>query len=320
MDLSSSKMKVFKGIDSISGEIPSSVITIGNYDGVHLGHQTIIRELVAQSNAMGIPSILYTFDPHPQIALRPERDLPLLTIPGEKRRLLSDLGIDCLVEEPFTKEFASIEPAYFFEHYLMDRLGCRALFVGYDFCFGRGRSGNLDMLRELCARRNIELKIFPAKEVGGVICSSSQVRTLLLDGDVESAANLLGRYYSYEGHVVEGEKRGRTIGIPTANLKTAPKLMLKTGVYAVKVTHNQAKLFGICNIGVRPTFEGSSRVSIETHIFDWNNSIYGESIQLEFVKRLRDERRFASVDLLRDQIEKDIIDAKGILRAPERRS
>ncbi|MBL7715697.1 MAG: bifunctional riboflavin kinase/FAD synthetase [Bdellovibrionales bacterium] len=294
------------------------VVTIGNFDGVHLGHQEILRVTRTQAQRAGADWGVFTFRPHPQIALRPELQLKLLQTYDEKIQILKEMGVPRVIEQPFSREFSTTSSERFFQDTLVKSLGATAIVVGYDFAFGKGRAGGLERLGELCAAAGVELTVVPALRLNGEAVSSSRIRRLLEAGDVETAAQLLGRCFYYQGVVIRGDSRGRKIGFPTLNLMPGEKLHLPNGVYATWTWINQKRYPSVTNIGVRPTFakEGQpAPVIIETHVLDASGDWYGEPVRTEAVKKLRDEKKFSGVDELRTQIQKDIDQARQILGA-----
>jgi riboflavin kinase/FMN adenylyltransferase len=319
-------METFRGIQTISCSFSQPVVTIGNFDGVHLGHQQIIRLAIEKAKSRGGTSIAYTFRPHPQQALNPGAHLQLLTTYDEKLELLGQTGLDVTVEEPFSREFSTVSPNEFFNEMLLKRLGARAIVVGYDFAFGKERQGHLQALEELCRGAGVELTVVSPQRVDGEVASSSKIRQHLLAGEVENATRLLGREFHYRGIVVKGEGRGRKLGFPTANLQIENKLTLPYGVYATwarcEALFPGQLLPSVTNVGVRPTFqstasseEGAKELPalVETHLFDRTVDLYGNIFEVRFVKRLREERRFPNVEALKSQIFADAALAKSLL-------
>ena len=281
-------------------------IAIGNFDGVHAGHRSVLGKLLALAAAAGIPAWVYTFDPAPTAVLVPERHQPrLLTLP-RKLELLAALGINGVVVEAFTPAFAAQTAEAFARRTLVDRLGASVIVVGWDFRFGAGRGGDFDALR--AALPGATLEQVPPLLVDDAPVSSSRVRRLIAAGDVTGAAALLGRPHRIAGEVVHGDARGRTIGVPTANLSLPPELCLPAhGVYAVHALGRQAVL----NLGVRPTFGGSA-LRAEVHILDWEGDLYGQVLAVDVITRIRGEQRFESVEALKRQIAADITVARAV--------
>ena len=298
-------MKVYYSIDEVPF-VGNAVLTIGNFDGVHLGHVHILESLVAQESD-GLQSMVVTMWPHPRKVLNPELEgLRFLTSIEEKIHLLQVIGIDHLLIIPFTKAFAELTAFDFVKDILHDRIGVKKIVLGYDHCFGKNREGDLAFLSKYTQVFNYQLQEIPKQEVDSLAVSSSQIRHFLESGKLLEAKALLGRNYSLSGLVVEGNKLGRTIGYPTANLSllVEEKLIPKNGVYAVRVNVGEGWYKGMMNIGYRPTVGGSS-VSLEVHIFDFSQDIYGQTISVEFVHYLREEQKFGSLEALKGQLQND---------------
>lgn len=312
-------MKVYEAPPT-AGELRGAAIAIGNFDGVHLGHRRLLEHAVADARARGAPAAALTFWPHPVRVLAPELAPRLITSRGRRRELLAESGLDAVVEQPFDAGFAAL-PAERFTELLLDGLGARTLVVGYDFTYGRGRAGRTEQLRHECALRSARLVVVEPVEVNGLVVSSTKVREFILAGHVEGAGALLGRPFDLEGPVVRGAGRGRTIGIPTANLAVPPELLPALGVYAVRVRLPSGEVVpGACNVGLNPTFRPESTVglsavpvSIEVHLLDRELDLYGQTLRVAFVARLRDERRFPGVDALVTQIRADLVEARRLL-------
>jgi riboflavin kinase/FMN adenylyltransferase len=312
-------MEIVKGIKDLGGRaLRGTVLTIGNFDGVHLGHCEILRTVCEKAKARAVPGIAaaYTFKPHPQVALRPGANVQLLSTYDEKLKLLERAGMDLVIEEPFSREFSTVSPELFFSDVVLRLLSAEAIVVGYDFAFGKERQGHLPALQEFCQKTGVELTIVPPHRMAGEVVSSSRIRQHLLSGEIEAAARLLGRPFSYHGVVSRGEGRGRKIGFPTANLSPENKLVLPYGVYATWTLWDGKKTPSITNIGVRPTFgDKELPVLIETHLMDMTEDLYGCQLEVSFVRRLREERRFSGIDQLKEQIVKDVAQARAILAA-----
>lgn len=314
-------MDLYQGIQKLSRSLTRPVLTIGNFDGVHLGHRHIISLAVEKARRRGGTAVGFTFRPHPQVALRPETHLGLLSTYDEKQELLAGAGLDVLIEEPFSREFSTISPEVFFTETILRRIGAEAVVVGYDFAFGKERQGHLGALEAFCKSSGVELTVVPPQRIGGEIASSSRIRQHLLAGEVPEANALLGRSFSYKGVVIKGEGRGRKLGFPTANLKLENKLALPYGVYATRAkceTLEPGKVFSsVTNIGVRPTFQSDSAhelpALVETHILDFDSDLYGSAIEVFFVERLREERKFSGIEALKAQIIADIGQTRAIL-------
>jgi riboflavin kinase/FMN adenylyltransferase len=289
-----------------------TVLTIGAFDGVHRGHQALIGAVVARARATDRLAALITFHPHPVMVLAPERAPHFLTTPGEKMALVEGLGIDLVVLLPFNRQVAALSARDFMAK-VSKRLQLRELWVGADFALGRNREGDVPRLRELAQDLGYEVRIFEPLALEGDVISSSRIRDLLKAGQVQEVAELLGRYPSLSGEVVPGAQRGHGLGFPTANLEIRPERAVPAdGVYAVFAVLGTERFPAVANIGVRPTFDNGQR-TVETHIFDFDRDLYGCDLVIEFVARLRDERRFEHVNDLLAQIEQDSQAAHQIL-------
>lgn len=293
----------------------ASAVTIGNFDGVHRGHQEIFRRLIAAAREIGGESVAYTFDPHPMKVLRPEAAPPVITPLEKKIKLIRAQGVDVLVCERFTDAFAAQLPEDFVREVLVERLRARRLFVGYDYRFGKGRAGNIDLLRELGGRWGFTVDVTEALRVGDRIVSSTLIRDLVAEGRVEEAAEYLGRYYFFRGRVVEGQGRGRKMGFPTANLAPETEVLPAAGVYAVFVDVEGRRCEGAMNVGVNPTFGESRGLQLEVFLLDYDGDLYGKSLRVHFVERVREERRFPSVEALVEQISKDVAHIRERLKS-----
>lgn len=286
-----------------------AIVTVGNYDGVHLGHQAILRSMLSEKKAEGGKVVVLSFSPHPIFVLAPDKQVSLIYDEDEKREALESMGVDLLIQQKFDRAFASISAEAFFNEILVDQLRMKSLHVGYDFKFGKGKSGTVELLQRWCHDSEIHFVRHSPVIVDGFPCSSTRIRECLATGDVRKAAELLGRLFSYQGIVVKGNQRGRQIGFPTANLKINPKITLPLGVYATQTTHAGKTYRSVTNIGRRPTFHGADEevpVAIETHILGFSEEIYGETIRVEFFSRIRAEKKFESVDDLINQINLDV--------------
>ncbi len=287
------------------------VLALGNFDGVHLGHQAIFRHVRSRAQAIQGTGMVFTFEPHPLRVLRPEHAPPLLSTFEQKMQLIAAEGIEIGLRIPFTDVFAQQQPDEFIQEVLCRTIGARELVVGYDFRFGHQRAGTVEYLQEAAATYGYKVTVVSAISVAGLTVSSSNIRQLVRRGEVEDASRLLGRYYAIEGSVVEGFRRGRTIGFPTANVQSINEIVPQTGVYAVRVTWRDKRLNGVANVGYNPTF-GNEALSVEAHLFNFEADLYGETIRVEFVRKIRDERKFDSVDALIAQITQDAEQARAI--------
>jgi len=294
--------------------IHNTWLTIGSFDGVHIGHQQLIHELNHCAHQARAKSVVLTFYPHPTVILRERTDAFYLTTPSEKVKLLEELGIDIIITHPFTFELSQ-STAREFILYLQEHLRFHQLWVGYDFALGKGREGNVNYLKIIGGEFNYQVNIVEPVITGVQIVSSSQIRNLLLEGSVDEANNMLGRPYKVTGVVIHGDGRGKSIGIPTANLETGnEKLIPGTGVYACRAQIRDELYLAAVNIGTRPTFESADQRShIEAHILDYTDDLYGYQISIEFIAKLRGEKRFHSVEELLKQIHNDINKTREIV-------
>lgn len=292
-------------------ELKGSVVTLGNFDGVHFGHMKILSRVLGRARLLGVPAVVYTFEPHPLKVVAPHRSPQLLLDVNDKVRLLKETGIDCLVLARFTKGFAAKHPREFVEEELAsNRVG--EVWVGHDFSFGRGRTGTVEYLKELGNELGFKVVVASAHKRGGEVVSSSRIRGLVKDGKVEKAAALLGRRYSVRGRVVRGRKVGKGLGFPTANISVTSELLPGDGVYAGYAVVNGFRYDAAINVGSAPTFNVGGR-RIEAHLLDFKGNLYGKRVEIVFVKKLRDVTAFASKQALVSQIERDIKKARTLL-------
>ena len=296
-----------------TGRDPGSVVTVGTFDGVHLAHAEIIREVVSRAKMREGRSVVVTFDPHPKQVVGPAgRPVELLSTIGERIDLIGTLGVDILLVLEFTYAFSRISPRDFYCTYIVDGTGVDEVIVGYDHMFGRDRTAGIDDLVKLGKEFDFSVFAVHPFTVEGVTVSSTVIRNALGAGDVEKAARFLGRPYSLGGTVVRGDGRGRTIGFPTANIHpgSPSKIVPAHGVYAVGVRLGNEQYYGMMNIGFRPTVATVSRETLEVHLFDFDRDIYGEQVAVSFLRRLRDERKFDSLSDLVEQLGKDREEAR----------
>lgn len=305
-------MKIVRGSKNITGPLSHPAVAIGNFDGVHLGHQSVVRKAVEQARRNNGVSAVLTFEPHPLKILAPEKVPPLLTTFRKKMELMEQCGIDMVICEAFDRRFADQEPEQFVEEVLVKAIGVKEVTVGFDYAFGKGRQGTIPRLREMGGKWDFAVHVVGPVTVDGRPVSSSRIREALDAGDVESAARRLGRPYSLEGAVVKGFRAGGGIGFPTANIDPGEALVPGGGVYAVYVAHKNRRYPGVANIGFNPTFH-RKRLSVEAHILDFDEQIYGQEIEAFFIKRIRGEIEFKSADELAEQIRKDAAEAKTLL-------
>jgi riboflavin kinase / FMN adenylyltransferase len=292
-------------------KLDRSWLTIGSFDGVHKGHQEIIRRLSAGAQAAGAPAVVLSFYPHPSVVLGKRKHSFYLTSPEDRAELLAKLGADIVITHPFNREIAQMSARDFIV-YLCERLNMERLWVGYDFALGRGREGNVPTLRTLGEEFGFNVEEMQPVKLKGQVVSSSHIRSLLQNGDVETAARFLGRPYRLSGRVVSGEGRGRTLGIPTANLNLWEETLVPApGVYVTRVNALGAEHGAVTNVGFRPTFEPApSAPRVETLLLDYSGDLYGEYMHLDFLFRLREERKFADAESLLRQIDQDIEEAR----------
>jgi riboflavin kinase / FMN adenylyltransferase len=283
-----------------------STVTVGSFDGVHLGHQAVLREIASRAVEAGRSSVLVTFEPHPLEVVNPQAAPPLLTTGPERREILAQTPLDYVFFLRFDRRLAAFTPEQFVRDVLLARCDMRELVIGQDHGFGRGRSGDVDTLRRLGTALGFDVDVVDDVDVADQHVSSSRIRRAVGGGDLATAASMLGRPYSVSGIVGEGERRGRQIGVPTINLTGVPpqKLLPPDGVYAVRVEWRGGHAGGMMNQGPKPTFQDGRR-SLEAHLFGFEGDLYGEWVKIEWVRRLRDVRRFASVEQLRQQLEHD---------------
>lgn len=295
---------------------PHAVLTTGTFDGVHLGHQAILTYLVARAAQIGGTPTIVTFDPHPREVLTGER-VPLLTTIAERAAYAGDLGVERMVVVPFTRELASLEPEAYVDQLLLGTIGLREAVIGFDHHFGRNRRGTRALLEELGSTRGFTVDVIPEQVIRGTSVSSSAIRHLLMDaGDAAGAAVLLGREYTFAGTVVPGDGRGKTIGYPTANVEPADgrKIIPASGVYAVRADVSGGRSAGgMMNVGRRPTFETDGSLTVEVHLFGIDEDLYGQTLTIHVVDRLRSERRFDGVDALVAQLGEDRVAAEKAL-------
>jgi riboflavin kinase/FMN adenylyltransferase len=287
-------------------------LTIGNFDGVHLGHNHLLRVVMDRAAQHGLTSLAVTFDPHPLRVIRGHTP-PFLTPTRQKLELLKAQGLDYVLCLEFTQDMARLSPEDFVHSYLVRQLKCRYLVIGHDYTFGRGGAGNYDTLLELGQKHGFSTERIEALTINGEVVSSTRIRELIQQGRVDEAKPLLGRHFQVEGTVVEGSRRGGPIlNVPTANLEVAQELVPKPGVYAVRAEHKGVSLPGVANVGHNPTFNQKA-LSVEVHLFQFSGDLYGEHLRVAFVSRLRGEIRFSGVEELKEQIHRDIREGKRLL-------
>jgi riboflavin kinase/FMN adenylyltransferase len=304
-------MKLLHSLEEITDELHGGAVSIGNFDGVHCGHAKIVETLRAHARAMDGPSVVFTFDPHPVRLLRPDNAPPPLTWTRRKAQLLGELGINALVAYPTDEALLKLSAEDFFQQIIAGALQAKAVVEGPNFHFGHGRRGNVEMLQTLCERTNIECSIVQAAVDCQELVSSSRIRGLLRDGHVQQAIKLLGRPYRLRGMVTHGAQRGSKLGFPTANLAAIDTLIPGPGVYAGKAILREQTHSAAINVGHNPTF-GESVNKVEVHLLDFDESIYGEPLEVDFIARLRDIQPFPSQDALQQQLHKDVAETRQL--------
>ena len=302
-------MKVFNDFDEII-KVPNAVLTIGTFDGVHIGHQKIIKQINELATKKDGESILFTFFPHPRMVIFPDNHgLKLIQTQDEKLRKLERMGLENVVVYPFTKEFSRLTGTQFVRDFLVNKLGVKTIVIGYDHQFGRNREGTLELLHELAPIYDFEVVEIEAQDIDDVNVSSTKIRTAIQEGDVKTAHLYLGEPFELNGKVVRGQQIGRKIGFPTANIEIGDslKLLPKNGVYAVKcqLENSNDKIWGMLNIGCRPTVASKDEISIEVHLFDFEEDLYGQIIFVEFLDHVRDEVKFTDLEALKEQLKVD---------------
>jgi riboflavin kinase/FMN adenylyltransferase len=303
-------MKIFHGIENANIAKPT-VLTLGVFDGLHLGHQRIMQTVVESSKATNAVATAITFDPHPRAVLHPESAPPLLQTLDQRLANLEVLGIEQAIVVKFDRDFASQPAEDFLSNIVRERLHAREVYLGKGFAFGKDRGGNIELLRRLGGELGFMADEVDEVQLRGSRISSSAIRKLLNDGRVNLARRMLGRPYGVEGVIIRGNRRGHTIGFPTANLKPHNRVIPKYGVYATATLIAGHWRRSITNIGVRPTFENDDEPSIETYVFDFDGDLYGDVLRVRFLHRIRDERKFSGIDELKGQIERDTQTARN---------
>jgi riboflavin kinase/FMN adenylyltransferase len=297
-------MKIFHGTENANILRPT-VLTLGVFDGLHLGHQRIMQTVVERAKATGAVPTAITFDPHPRAVLHPDSAPPLLQTLDQRLANLEVLGIEQAIVVRFNRQFAGQEASEFLSGIVKERLHAKEVYLGKGFAFGKNRGGNIELLREMGANLGFVAEEVEEVQLRGIRISSSGIRRYLADGKINLARRMLGRPYGVEGVIIRGNRRGHTIGFPTANLKPHNRVIPKYGVYATATLIDGIWRKSITNIGVRPTFENTTEPSIETYVFDFDGDLYGDVLRVRFLYRIRDERKFNGIDELKAQIEKD---------------
>lgn len=289
-------------------------LTIGNFDGVHLGHQSLLKKIKEDCHSRGLKFVVATFVPHPQKILQPTKERFLISSYAQRRQLLETQGVDYLVEFAFTRDFSTLAPEEFLKQHLLSYPGLKEFYLGYDFAFGANKQGGHDLVSSYCLPRGIRVETQDKFENDGFLVSSSLIREKILGGELSSVHQLLGRAFALEGLVIKGEGRGKKIGFPTANIQVSEDLIVpQRGVYVTRTSYKGMTFNSITNVGHNPTFKDSTQIHVETNLFDFESDIYGEMLEIQFLQKLRDEKKFPTVNDLVEQIRNDVISAKKIL-------
>lgn len=303
-------MKVLHSLNDIEKELgnsPDIGLTIGNFDGVHVGHQELLHKIKAECVKKNQKFVVVTFVPHPQKIIQPDKVRFLINSYQQRRVLLENMGVDVLVELKFTRDFSTLDPAAFLNKYLLTYSKLKTFYLGYDFAFGANKVGDHDIVESICKPRGIEVEIQPKFELGQRVVSSSLIRELLSMGKILEVSEILKRPYHLEGVVVKGQGRGKKIGFPTANIQVGEDLIIPAkGVYITRTVYKGMNYQSITNIGNNPTFNDGSELHVETNLFDFDLDIYGEKLDIEFLHKVRDERKFGTVNELIAQIKSDV--------------
>jgi riboflavin kinase/FMN adenylyltransferase len=308
-------MRIINDLTFTAADFSAPVVTIGNYDGVHLGHREIIASAIALAKDIGGETVVLTFDPHPVQFLHPELHIALITPFRKKMMLLEKCGVDCTINLPFTRDIAQFSADRFIQDIVVSRIAPSWVVIGFNFTFGKGRSGTAAELKKMGERLGFGVEIIPPHTVAGEVVSSTRIRDLIRQGDIAAANRMLGMRHFILGTIIHGHARGKGLGFPTANLEITGELYPKAGVYAVTVMIGNAVHEGVVSIGTNPTFQ-DKEFGVEVFLFDYQGDLYGKELQVNFVARIRDEVTFSSPEALVRQIEQDVQTAKEILRAP----
>ncbi|MCZ6692877.1 MAG: bifunctional riboflavin kinase/FAD synthetase [Bacteroidetes bacterium] len=307
-------MKIYRGIEEFN-PVQNAVVTSGTFDGVHLGHKVILKRLIQLAKKRQGESVVLTFWPHPRFVLYPnDTSLKLLSTFQEKASYLSDLGIDHLIKIEFTKKFSQLSSEEFIHNILIDKIGTKLLVIGYDHRFGKNREGSFQYLANNSHKYGFEIEEIPRQDIENIAVSSTKIRNALESGEIKTANEFIGNNYSLTGKVIKGSQIGRDLGFPTANIvvEESYKLIPADGAYAVKIGYQDRWYNGMLNIGFRPTVNGTTR-TIETHIFDFNQNLYGQVLTIGFVEKIRGEKKFENLEALSKQLTLDRKDAMKIL-------
>jgi riboflavin kinase/FMN adenylyltransferase len=324
--LESKILQIIESLDSISKFDQEAVLTFGTFDGVHIGHRAIIKEIVHQAQELGLvgargscrgstrllPSVVLSFDPHPMYFLSPEECPPILTTKAKKTELLKEMGVDIVIFAKLEEQISEMSDIDFVEQILVQKLRVKSVVVGYDCTFGRNRTGDSNLLEKLGRKYNFAVKVITPQKFCGVVVSSTRIRNAIAQNDLKLAKQLLGRRYSIYGEVIRGKGIGKEIGFPTANINSGDQMLPSPGVYAIRAKLKNEMFGGVLNMGVRPTF-GDNQFQIEAHLLGFDAPAYGHTMEIFFIERIRDEIAFSSVTELINQIKRDIEKAIKIL-------
>jgi riboflavin kinase / FMN adenylyltransferase len=310
-------MKIFESLNMIR-QFPNPVLTIGNYDGIHMGHRKIIAKVVEKAREISGTAMLMTFYPHPQSVLKPDAYTRLVTPLHLKKKLIEACGIEVMVIVSFDETFRNVMPENFVKDILVGKLGVKAVVIGYDFRFGKGGAGNTETMKKLAGENYFSVEVVKAVTIDGEKIGSNMIRKLIMNGDVNKAVRCLGRPHVIEGIVVKGEKRGRDMGFPTINLETISELVPKNGVYVTEVGVDDIRMPAVTNIGFNPTFDGK-KFLVETYILDFSGDLYGREVAIYFHERIRDEVKFGSIEELKERIAKDVALTRSRFQIPDDR-
>jgi len=306
-------MRIIDDLTFTKEDFASPVVTIGNYDGLHLGHQAIIKRVIELAKEGNGEAVVLTFEPHPVKFLHPELQIPLITPSRKKMMLLTQFGVDVTINLPFTDDIARMSAKEFIQEIVQRRIAPRQVVVGFNFTFGKGRTGTSEELKKIGESLGFKVEIIPPFHVDGEVVSSTRIRELITRGDIREANRMLGGNFFMLGKVIHGHARGKGLGFPTANMEITQDLYPNEGVYAATAMVDERRYDGVVNIGTNPTF-GDEQLAVEVFLFDYQGDLYGKELQVALVDKLRDEQTFPSPELLVHQIEKDIQRAKEILR------
>ncbi len=304
-------MEIYQGIEQVRHRLKSPAITIGNFDGVHTGHQALFRKVKEWAQKLDGQSVVMTFHPHPLEVLFPGKPLSFITSHEQKLDLIADFGIDATIVVPFSKDFSQISAREFVEDLLVGNIGVKAVVVGYDYRFGKNREGDISFLRQQGEEHDFQVDTVPGIRMDDMVVSSTAIRKMIVEGNISKANQLLGRLFEVSGTIIPGRKRGAGLGFPTANIRMPAQTPPRTGVYVVEAEIDGNTYGGAANLGYNPTF-GDVDLSLEVHLFDFNQDVYGKPISVRFIDRLRDEKRFSGPQDLIDQIRKDVETARKI--------